>query len=118
MKELVNWLLNMPDKSTRQSLSVMPVGFHEKPTEWKDIEKGKFFIINAQHSVKASKWMMDDTNKVDKEEREHFWKWKCFVVWLNDPKKLRTIFAFYNRTNHFQVIQPSWTTNILGARTV
>ena len=40
VKELVNWLLNMLDKSTRQTLCVMPVGFNEKPTEWKDIEKG------------------------------------------------------------------------------
>ena len=118
VKELVNWLLNMPDKSTRQTLCVMPVGFNEKPTEWKDIEKGNFYIINGQHSVEASKWMMDDANKVDKEEREHFRKWKCFVVWSNDPEKLQTISAFYNRTNHFQVTQPSWATNILGARTV
>ena len=96
VKELVNWLLNMPDKSTKQMLCVMPVGFNEKPTEWKDIEKGKFFIINGQHSVEASKWMMDDANKVDKEEREHFRKWKCFVVWSNNLEKLRTISAFYN----------------------
>ena len=96
VKELVNWLLNMPDKSTRQTLCVMPVGFNEKPTEWNDIEKGKFYIINGQLSVEASKWMMDDANKVDKEEREHFQKWKCFVVWSNDPEKLWTISAFYN----------------------
>ena len=118
VKELVNWLLNMPDKSTRQTLCVMPVDFNEKLTEWKDIEKGKFFVINGQHSVEASKWMMDDANKVDKEEREHFRKWKCFVVWSNDPEKLQTISAFYNRTNHFHVTQPSWVTNILGALTM
>ena len=57
MKELVNWLLNMPNKSTRQTLCVMPVDFNEKPTEWKDIEKDKFYIINSQHNVEASKWM-------------------------------------------------------------
>ena len=108
----------MPDKSTRQTLCVMPVGFNEKPTEWKDIKNSKFYIINGQHSVVASKWMMDDANKVDNEEREHFRKWKCFLVWSNDPEKLQTISAFYNRTNHFQVTQPSWATNILGAQTV
>ena len=118
VKELVNWLLNIPDKSTRQMLCVMPLDFNEKPKEWKDIEKGKFFIINGQHSIEASKWMMDDANKVDKEEREHFWKWKCFVVWTKDPKKLQTISAFYNQTNHFQMTQPTWATNILGAQTV
>ena len=47
VKELVNWLLNMPDKSTRQTLCVMPVGFNEKPTEWNVIEKDKFYIINS-----------------------------------------------------------------------
>ena len=114
VKELVNWLFNMLDKSTRQTLCVMPVGFNEKPIEWKDIEKGKFFIINSQHGIEVSKWMMDDSNKVNKEEREHFRKWKCFVVWSNDPEKLRTISAFYNRTNHFQVTQPSRAINILG----
>ena len=31
VKELVNWLLNMPDKSTRRTLCVMPVAFNEKP---------------------------------------------------------------------------------------
>ena len=108
----------MPNKSTRQTLCMMPVGFNEKSTEWKNIEKGKFFIINGQHSVEASKWMMDNANKVDKEEREHFRKWKCFVVWSNNPEKLWTISAFYNRTNHFQVIQPSWATNILEVQTV
>ena len=50
VKELVNWLLNMLDKSTRQTLCVMPVGFNEKPTEWKDIKKGRFYIINSQQS--------------------------------------------------------------------
>ena len=108
----------MLDKSMRQTLCVMPVDFNEKPTKWKDVEKGNFFIINGQHSIEASKWMMDDANKVDKEERENFRKWKCFVVWSKDPKKLRTISAFYNQTNHFQVIQPSWATNILRTRTV
>ena len=108
----------MPDKSTRRKLCVMPVGFNEKLTEWKDIKMGKFYIINGQHSVEASKWMMDNANKVDKEEREHFRKWKCFEVWSNDLEKLRTISAFYNQTNHFQVTQPSWATNILGARIV
>ena len=103
VKELVNWLLNMPNKSTRQTLCVMPIDFNEKSTEWKDIENGKFYIINGQHSVEASKWMMDDANKIDKEEREHFRKWKCFVVWSNDLEKLQTIFAFYNRMNYFQV---------------
>ena len=68
MKKLVNWL-NMPDKSAKQTLCVMLVGFNEKPIEWKDIEMGKFYIINGQHSVEASKWMMDDANKGDKEER-------------------------------------------------
>ena len=118
VEDLVNWLLNMPDKSTRQTLCVMPVGHKTKPKDWAEIEQGKFYIINGQHSVAASKWMMDDKNKVDRTEREHFRKWKCFVVWSDDNEKLRLISAFYNRTNHFQVAQPSWATNILGARSV
>ncbi len=31
---------------------------------------------------------------------------------------LRTISTYYNRVNHFVAMKPSWSTNILGARTV
>jgi hypothetical protein len=118
VRDLVTYLLNIPDKSTKQTLCVMPVCHETKPKKWEDIEKGQFYIINGQHSIEASKFMLDDANKVNKKEREHFRKWNCFVVWLKDAEKLRCISAYYNRTNHFIAVQPSWATNILGARTV
>jgi len=62
--------------------------------------------------------VFDDENKVNHAEREHFRKWNCFVVWSKDAEKLRCISVYYNRTNHFVVVQPSWATNILGAYTV
>ncbi len=96
----------------------MPVGCTEKPKKWEEIEDGEFYIINGQHSVEASKFMFDDKNKVDKAERAHFKTWNCFIVWSADAEKLRCISAYYNRTNHFVAAQPSWATNILGARSV
>ena len=114
----MNYLFNIPDKSTKQTLCVMPVGLSEKPIDWKEIKDGDFYIINGQYSVEASKFMFDDANNVDKDERENFCQWNCFIVWLEDVEKLRCISAYYNRTNHFVAIQPSWATNILGARLV
>ena len=46
----------MPDRSTRQTLCIMPQT-QEKPTSFRDIEDGNFWIINDQHSVEASKTM-------------------------------------------------------------
>ena len=118
VEDMVNYLLNIPDKNTKQTLCVMPIGLREKPTDWEEIKDRDFYIINGQHSVEASKFMFDDTNSVDPEEREHFRKWNCFIVWSEDAEKLRCISAYYNRTNHFVAVQPSWATNILGARSV
>ena len=39
-------------------------------------------------------------------------------MWSEDVEILRSISAYYNRINHFQMIQPSWATNILSARKV
>ena len=118
VQDMVNYLLNIPDKSTKQTLCVMPVGFSVKPTEWEEIKDKVFYIINRQHSVEASKFMFDDANNVDKDERENFRQWDCFIVWSEDAEKLRCISAYYNQTNHFVAVQPSWATNILGTRSV
>ena len=50
--------------------------------------------------------------------KNDFRVWSYFIVWSSDAEILRSISAYYNRINHFQMIQPSWATNILGARTV
>ena len=118
VEDMVNYLLNIPDKSTKQMLCVIPIGLREKPIDWEEIKDRNFYIINGQHSVEASKFIFDDTNNVDPEEREHFRKWNCFIVWSEDAEKLRCISAYYNQTNHFVAIQPSWATNILGTRSV
>ena len=86
----------------------------EKPTSFRDIEGGNFWIINGQHSVEASKSMqgMD----VPQSTREFFQKWNCFIVWTRSKEKLRKISAYYNRVNHFNSFKPMWSTNILAAR--
>ena len=104
VEDMVNYLLNIPDKSTKQTLCVMPVSHSKKPTEWEDIKGGLFYIINGQHSVEASKFMLDDKNNVDKDERKNFRIWNCFVVWSEDAEKLQCISAYYNQTNHFVAV--------------
>jgi hypothetical protein len=121
VKEMLHYLVNMPDKTIKQTLCVMPVmphGNKDPPKNWEEVMGGKFYIINGQHSVAASKLMMEEESGVSDQVQKHFKTWKCFVVWSSDPGTLRHISAYYNRTNHFQPAPPSWATNILGARTV
>ena len=68
------------------------------------MKDGQFYIINGQHSVAASKMMMEEGSGVSEEVRNHFRTWNCFIVWSLDVEKLRYISAFYNHVNHFQEI--------------
>jgi hypothetical protein len=113
MKETLHYLCHMPDPSVKQTLCVMP-DTEEKPTDWEQIENGKFFIINGQHSVAASQKMQatDLPEKIVKP----FLKWNCFIVWSKDKNRLRQISGYYNWCNHFSMFKPTWATNVLGAR--
>jgi hypothetical protein len=115
-KKIMTFLLNMPDRSTKQTLCVMPCGLDERPKDWDSIKDGKFWLINGQHSIKASYMMRDEGMAAD--DIKEFAEWNCFVVWTKNSETLRSISAYYNRVNHFGVIKPSWATNILGARQV
>ena len=110
MEKLRHYLINMPDRSTKQTLCIMPQ-MKEKPTSFQEIEDGSFWIINGQHSVEASRSMQD--MDVPLSMREFFQKWNCFIVWTKSKEKLRKISAYYNRVNHFSSFKP---TNILAAR--
>ena len=113
MQKLRHYLINMPDRSTRQTLCIMPQ-MQEKPTSFRDIEDGNFWIINGQHSVEASKTMQD--MDVPQSTREFFQTWNCFIVWTRSKEKLRKISAYYNRVNHFSSFKSTWSTNNLAAR--
>ncbi len=71
---MMNWLVNIPDKSTKQTLYVMPVGPMKKPTKWEDIQHGLFYIINSQHSIAASKMMMEEDSGIDEKTQKEFEK--------------------------------------------
>ena len=115
---MVIYLLNLPDRKARQMLCVMPRNRTKKPSTWEEIKDGEFYIINGQHSVAASRLIMQMGSRAEDDVKNDFRIWSCFIVWLSDAEILRSISAYYNRINHFQMIQPSWATNILGARTV
>ena len=118
VESMMVYLLNLLDRMTRQTICVMPAKTTTKPSSWDDIKDDDFWIINGQHSVAASKLITDDGSGVEEDVKKDFRVWSCFIVWSKDPEVLRSISAYYNRINHFQMIQPSWATNILGARKV
>jgi len=96
----------------------MLTGLKEKPKleSWDEIAKGEFYHINGQHSVSASKKMVE--MQLDESILKHFWQWDCYIVWSDNNEKLWSISAYYNRVNHFMAMKPSWSTNILGAKIV
>ena len=113
MQRTLHFLCQMPDPSVKQTLCVMP-DTQEKPTDWEAIKDGKFFIINGQHSVAASKKMQ--ATELPENIVKHFLNWNCFIVWSKDKNRLRQISGYYNRCNHLGVFKPTWATNVLGAR--
>ena len=115
---MVIYLLNLPDRKARQTLCVMPTNRTLKPTSWEEIKDGEYYIINGQHNVVASRLITQVGSGAEEEVKSNFRVWSCFIVWSSDPEILRSISTYYNRINHFQMIQPSWATDILGARTV
>ena len=113
MEKLRHYLINMPDRSTRQTLCIMPQT-KERPASFQEIMDGSFWIINGQHSVEASRSMQD--MDIPQSTREFFQKWKCFIVWTRSKEKLQKISTYYNRVNHFSNFKPTWSTNILAAQ--
>jgi hypothetical protein len=107
------YLVNMPDPSIKQTLYVMP-DIDVKPQSWEEIATRIFFIFNGQHSVVANKDMQ--TSSLPKNIVKQFMEWNCFIVWSKDKSRLRQIFGYYNRCNHFSIVKSTWATNVLGAR--
>ena len=58
MQDTLNFLIHMPDLSVKQILCLM-LDTLEKPIDWNEIKNGKFFIINGQHSIAASRKMKE-----------------------------------------------------------
>ena len=115
MEDLKTYLINMLDRTQKQTLCIMPK-LDYKPKDLEEMADYEFYIINGQHNVVASKSMI--AGNVPKAIRKDFRTWNCFIVWAEDVDKLRKISAFYNRVNHLTPFKPTWATNIFVARAV
>ena len=116
IRSALKFYLEMPDPRNKMTLCAMPQNLTDRPTDFKDIAEGKFWMINGQHSVEAAKRMKDLPGMEAKYDK--FKTWNCYVVWNKDPRIIRKILAWYNRVNHFQNFMPTWANNILSARNV
>ena len=112
----LHYFLEMPNTDKKMTLCTMPKDLTKKPLSFNEIKEGKFWMINGQHSVEASKRMKNVAGAEKKYEM--FKEWECFIVWNKDAQIIRQISAYYNRVNHFQSYMPTWMTNILSARTI
>ena len=115
MEDLKTYLMNMLDRTQKQTLCIMPK-LDYKPKDLAEMADCEFYIINGQHNVAASKSMI--ASNVPEAIRKDFRTWNCFIVWTEDVDKLRNIFVLYNRVNHLTPFKPTWATNILAAHAV
>ena len=53
MEEMKNYLINMPDRTQKQTLCVMP-NTNYRPKDEHDLKGCDYFFINGQHNVAAS----------------------------------------------------------------
>ena len=104
MEDLKTYLMNMPNRTQKQTLCVMPK-LDYKPKDLEEMADCKSYIINGQHSVAASKLMI--AGNVPEAIRKDFRTWNCFIVWTEDVDKLSKISAFYNRVNHLTPFKPT-----------
>ena len=116
VNKCLHYFLEMPDPDKKMTLCAMPQGLKEKPQSFNDIKSCKFWMVNGQHKVKASKRMKNLF--IAEKKFENFKEWECFIVWNKNGKVIRKISAYYNRVNHFQSYLLTWLTNILSARNV
>ena len=79
---ILNFFLEMPDPDQKMTLCAMPQNLSETPTKFEDIKAGKFWMINGQHSVAATKRMKTLDGAEEKYKR--FKQWDCFIVWNSD----------------------------------
>lgn len=115
MEEMKNYLVNMPDRTQKQTLCLMP-DTKARPQQEEDLRGCTFHIINGQHSVAASKSLIEDN--ASEELVRDLRRWDAYIVWTLDIDKLRKISAFYNRVNHLAPFKPTWASNILASRKV
>ena len=87
VKKTMNYLLEMPDPDKKMTLCAMPINVKEKPSSFDVIKDGKFYMINGQHSVEASKKMQHLSTL--KEKAKKFKEWDCFIVWNPDNRIIR-----------------------------
>ena len=91
MEDLKTYFMNMPDKTQKQTLCIMPK-LDFKPKDLKEMAKYEFYIINGQHNVAASKSMI--AGNVPRAIWKDFCTWNCFIVWTEDVEKLHKILHF------------------------
>ena len=71
-------------KWDKHTVYVMPKKLTSHPTnDWVRIQNGEFWIVDGQHSLKASQIILKDYNFQHKLKADLCY-WKAFLVWLDD----------------------------------
>jgi len=112
----LKYYLEMPDSNKKMTMCAMPKDLHQMPKNFEKVVAGKFWMVNGQHNVEASRRMR--TVPRAEEKAKKFQTWDCYVVWNVNPKIICKISTFYNQVNHFQNYSPTWAMNIISARNV
>ena len=77
MEDLKTYLMNMLDRTQKQTLYIMPK-LDYKLKDLEEMAECEFYIINGQHNVAASKLMI--AGNVPEAIWKDFCTWNCFIV--------------------------------------
>lgn len=108
---LLNYLINFPDRTQKQTLCVMP-DLRKKPTSALKMMEILYYQRQPQRCRIKGDYQRQMPHQrrwrksVPVTIRKDFRTWKAFILWTQDIDKLRMILAFYNIVNHFALLKP------------
>ncbi|KAG0573035.1 hypothetical protein KC19_VG143100 [Ceratodon purpureus] len=95
MEEMKNYLINMPDRTQKQTLCVM-LDTAARPQQEDNLRGCTFWIINGQHSVAASKSLIEDN--ASEELLRDFKRWDAYMpTWASNIIAARTVWKKYGK---------------------
>lgn len=80
-----------------------------------DLRHGKFWIINSQNNIGASKRLIVDRLYTDETKQNDLQTWTSFLDWSSSHSQLNDISTIFNLSNNLDVFTPTIMNNVMNA---
>jgi hypothetical protein len=78
-----------------------------------DLRHGKFWIINCQHNIGASKRLIVDRLYTDETKKNDLQTWTSFLDWSSSHSQLNDISTIFNLSNNLDVFTPTIMNDVM-----